>query len=142
VWILDTDSLTLFLQGHPTITDNLAAKTPGEVVITVVTAEEQIWGRLSAIRRASQASGTERLVRTYRKFHEALNDLLRFVILDFTEVANLQYQELRRQKIRVGTQDLRIAAIALSVDAIIVTRNQRDFRQVPALQLEDWTIEN
>ena len=142
MWILDTDSLTLFLQGHPTITDNLAAKAPGEVVITVVTAEEQIWGRLSAIRGASQASDAERLVRTYRKFHEALNDLLRFVILDFTEVANLQYQELRRQKIRVGTQDLRIAAIALSVNAILVTRNQRDFRQVPALQLEDWTIEN
>ncbi len=142
MWILDTDSLTLLLQGHPTVADNLAAKTPGEVVITVVTAEEQIWGRLSAIRRASQASDKERLVRTYRKFHEALNDLLRFVILDFTEIANLQYQELRCQKIRVGTQDLRIAAIALSVDAIVVTRNQRDFRQVPGLQLNDWTIEN
>lgn len=142
MWILDTDNLTLLLQGHPTVAKNLAEKPPGEVVITIVTVEEQIWGRLSAIRRASQASDAERLVRNYRKFHSSLDDLLRFVILDFTEVANLQYQELRRQKIRVGTQDLRIAAIALSVDATVVTCNQRDFRQVPGLRLEDWTMDN
>lgn len=140
MWILDTDNLTLFLQGHPTVVSKFAAKNSSEVVITIVTAEEQIWGRLSAIRKATQASDAEKLVRTYRKFHEALDDLLRFEILDFTEVANLQYQELRRQKIRVGTQDLRIAAIALSVNATIVTRNQQDFRQVPGLKLDDWTI--
>jgi tRNA(fMet)-specific endonuclease VapC len=140
VWILDTDNLTLFLQGHLTVVNKFAAKNSSEVVITIVTAEEQIWGRLSAIRKATQASDAEKLVRTYRKFHEALDDILQFAILDFTEVANLQYQELRRQKIRVGTQDLRIAAIALSVNATVVTRNQRDFRQVPGLKLEDWTI--
>jgi tRNA(fMet)-specific endonuclease VapC len=140
VCILDTDNLSLFLQGHPAVVNKFAAKNSSEVVITIVTAEEQIWGRLSAIRKATQASDAEKLVRTYRKFHEALDDLLRFTILDFTEVANLQYQELRRQKIRVGTQDLRIAAIALSVNATVVTRNQRDFRQVTGLQLEDWTV--
>ena len=51
-----------------------------------------------------------------------------------------EYEELRRQKIRVGTQDLRIAAIVLSVDGLLVTRNQCDFAQVPGLVLQDWTI--
>lgn len=140
MWILDTDHLTLLLQGNTTVVNKLAAKAQGEVVITVVTAEEQIWGRLSAIRQASQASNAEKLVRAYLKFRFALDDLLRFTILDFTQEAYLEYQELRRQKIRVGTQDLRIAAIALSIDATVVTRNQRDFNQVPGLRLEDWTI--
>ncbi|BDA70614.1 hypothetical protein CAL7716_047800 [Calothrix sp. PCC 7716] len=140
MWILDTDHLTLLLQGNPTVVNKLAAKAQGEVVITVVTAEEQIWGRLSVIRQASQASNAEKLVRAYLKFRLALDDLMRFTILDFTQEAYLEYQELRRQKIRVGTQDLRIAAIALSIDATVVTRNQRDFNQVPGLRLEDWTI--
>jgi tRNA(fMet)-specific endonuclease VapC len=51
-----------------------------------------------------------------------------------------EYEELRRQRIRVGTQDLRIAAIVLSIDGILVTRNQRDFAQVPGLMLQDWMI--
>lgn len=99
MWILDTDHLSLLLQGNLAITNKLAVKVQGEVVITVVTAEEQIWGRLSAIRQASQASNADKLLRAYLKFRLALNDLLRFTILDFTQAAHLEYQELRRQKI-------------------------------------------
>lgn len=44
-------------------------------------------------------------------------------------------------KIRIGTQDLRIAAIVISQNAILVTRNQRDFSRIPGLQFEDWTID-
>ncbi|MBU7582734.1 MAG: hypothetical protein KAF91_07460 [Nostoc sp. TH1S01] len=44
------------------------------------------------------------------------------------------------QKINIGTQDLRIAAIALANNAIVVTRNHKDFSKIPDLSLEDWTI--
>ncbi|WP_366839181.1 hypothetical protein [Nostoc sp. LPT] len=44
------------------------------------------------------------------------------------------------QRIRIGTQDLRIAAITLSVNGILVTCNRKDFEKVTNLHLEDWTI--
>lgn len=60
-------------------------------------------------------------------------------ILDFIPEASLIYDDLIRQKIRIGTRDLRIAAIALAVEGTLVTRNQQDFEKVPELKVEDWT---
>ncbi|MEH2332164.1 type II toxin-antitoxin system VapC family toxin [Nostoc sp.] len=57
--------------------------------------------------------------------------------MGFSKDAGNIYAELVRQKIRIGTQDLRIAAITLSVNTILVTRNHRDFEKVPNLSLED-----
>jgi tRNA(fMet)-specific endonuclease VapC len=139
MWILDTDHLSLLLYRHPNIVLRLAAVDPKAVAITIVTAEEQLRGRLNVVRRASQSSQTESFVRAYAGLKTALLDLQGLNILDFDSTAQTCYTDLLRQKIRIGRQDLRIAAIALATHATVVTRNHCDFSQVPGLLLEDWS---
>jgi len=137
LYVLDTDRVTLFQRAHPLVVQHIAAVEAETLAVTVVTAEEQLRGWLSAIRRASSAS---RLVWAYAGLHAAMAYFNSIYVLDFDQTAYTCYEELRHKKIRVGTQDLRIAAIVLSVDGILVTRNQHDFAQVPGLVLQDWTI--
>ncbi len=76
----------------------------------------------------------------YENLRKTLTYFCNVNLLDFNDAAHNCYQSLRQQTIRTGTQDLRIASIALVNQAILVTRNQRDFSKVPDLSLEDWTV--
>jgi len=136
-YILDTDSVSLFQGGHPVVMKQVKSSNPQEIAVTIITIEEQIYGRLNRIRRANS---TELLVLAYAKLHYTWDFFRTINLLDFTQEAADCYAELVRQKIRIGTQDLKIAAIALSVSATIVTRNQQDFSRVPGLELVDWTV--
>jgi tRNA(fMet)-specific endonuclease VapC len=45
---------------------------------------------------------------------------------------------MRRQGVRIATMDLKIACIALEHDALLLTRNTKDFSRVPGLRFADW----
>ncbi|MCC5617243.1 type II toxin-antitoxin system VapC family toxin [Nostoc sp. CHAB 5836] len=135
--ILDTDHLSLIQRGNPSIRKRLNTFKPQDIAITIVTATEQIRGRMNTINRADSS---DELVLAYARLQDTLEDLNSINVLQFSEDAGNIYAELVKQKIRVGTQDLRIAAITLSVSGILITRNRKDFEKVPNLRLEDWTI--
>jgi tRNA(fMet)-specific endonuclease VapC len=80
------------------------------------------------------------LVWAYTGLRSTVQHLAGFQIVDWTDEASDRFREMRKQGVRIGTQDLRIASIALSLDAVVVTRNQRDFEQVPGLSIENWTV--
>ncbi len=64
--------------------------------------------------------------------------LSRVQILSFSSNAIDRYDVLRRRKLGVKGNDLRIAAIALENSAVLITRNLVDFQRIPELQLENW----
>ena len=139
LWILDTDTLSLFQRAHPLVSQRVNAISTEQLATTVITFEEQMYGRLNRIRRTNSQ---ESLVFAYMQLHETLEDFKTINVLNFNKESANYYAELLRQKVRIGTQDLRIASIAISNNGILVTRNQRDFSRIPGLQFEDWTVEN
>jgi tRNA(fMet)-specific endonuclease VapC len=138
LWILDTDHISLFQRGNSTVIRKIQSIARPEIAVTIVSYEEQIRGWLKIVSRSS--SDFEQLTFGYGKLNETLDFYRTKTVLDFNTTAANQFQQLLRQKIRVGTQDLRIASIALSVGGTVVTRNQRDFQRVPGLPIQDWSI--
>lgn len=138
LWILDTDCFSFFQQGHPLVRQRVSSLKAEEIATTIITFEEQVYGRLNRIRRSNSR---EELVLAYANLRDTLEDFRRISLLNFDNNASTCYGELISQRIRIGTQDLRIGAIAISKNAILVTRNRRDFEKVPGLVFEDWTVE-
>jgi tRNA(fMet)-specific endonuclease VapC len=61
-------------------------------------------------------------------------------VLGYSVTAIARFGGLKKLKLNVGPNDLRIAAIALEAGATVVTRNLRDFQRVPGLTCEDWSV--
>lgn len=68
--------------------------------------------------------------------------LARISVAPFEQPAEQAYAEVRlaveRQGKPIGANDLWIAAHALALDATLVTANEREFRRVPGLRVENW----
>jgi tRNA(fMet)-specific endonuclease VapC len=60
-------------------------------------------------------------------------------IAAFDLACEAHYQQLRGQRVRIGTQDLRISAVALVHNLTLLTRNRGDFGRVPGLRIDDWS---
>ena len=63
---------------------------------------------------------------------------------DWDERAAEQYGRIRAQLKKkgqmIGNVDLLIAAHALSLEAVLVTNNTREFERIPDLKLENWYL--
>lgn len=135
--LLDTDIYTLSRRGHPVVVARLAVAPPPSVAVSVITVEEQVGGWYTALRKAVQPAHVERV---YQELADAVRDLGRCPIAPFSVSAIARFDLLLRSKLNVRKNDLRIAAIALEVGAVVVTRNLRDFTRVPGLVCEDWSV--
>ncbi len=135
LFILDTDTVSLFQHAHAKVTAAVRAHDPKEVVITVLTVEEQLSGWYKELRATTKPP---RLAMVYDRMARTTQFLGRLPIVSFSEPAILRWQALKKLKLNIGKTDLRIGAIALELGATVVTRNVGDFRRIRGLAVEDW----
>jgi tRNA(fMet)-specific endonuclease VapC len=137
MYILDTDTLTLAHAGHAGVSDQLRRVDPNEVAITVITRIEILQGRFAAVLKASHG---EQLVRAQELLQRSEQRLGVLEIIPVDVAAAAHFDRLRQNKKlkKIGRGDLLIASLALAHRATLVTRNVKDFRQLPGLQVENW----
>ena len=139
--VLDTDHMSILERRGTPAAASLLSRLAGlsleeEVVTTIITYEEQMRGWMAYLARTrsvpQQIEAYQRLIRHVENYRHV-------VVVPFDEPAGVEYQRLRRARIRIGTMDLKIAATVLSRNGLLLSRNRTDFGRVPGLQVENWT---
>lgn len=109
--------------------------TGADVFISIISVQESVQGWLGLINRYKP--GREQ-VHPYARFQQSIETLSKLAILPFDEAAARLFDTVSRRRLRVGTMDLKIAAVCLAHDAVLLTRNLADFERVPGLRAENW----
>lgn len=135
----DTDVLTELVAGNPAYLARASAIPRADQAVPVVVAGEALRGRLAAVRAAEAAKGRTTLEHAWKLFAQTLEELSLLRLLPYTGRADDLFNQWRAAKIRVGSNDLRIAATCIAHGATLATRNARDYRLVPGLDLDVWS---
>lgn len=140
MYLLDTDHMTLLehggLEGNR-IRRRIRSTGLDDIATTIVSYEEQMRGWLARLARGTTLA---RQVADYGELRQLLRNYCRIAVVEFDERAAAEFERLRQLRIRIGTMDLKIAAIALANNATVVTRDSTDFGRAPGLRIEDWSV--
>jgi tRNA(fMet)-specific endonuclease VapC len=137
LYVLDTDILTLYRRGHPVVFQRVNSHPGQDLAITVMSVEEQLSGWYTLLR---QSRKRDQIAHAYDRLIDSVQFHSRWRILPYPVSAMSRYDSLKKMKIRIGKTDSQIAAIALENGGTLVTRNLRDFQQIPGLPLENWAV--
>src|SRR5262245_47762529 len=121
--LLDTDHLSVLERGGAgalPLQMRLEQLPADEIATTIITYEEQMRGWLA---RAAQARTIERMLIAYSRLQIHVETFRGIPVIPFEEKAAAEFGRLRQTGTRLGTMDLKIAAIALANDATLLSRN-------------------
>jgi tRNA(fMet)-specific endonuclease VapC len=141
--VLDTDIVTLLSYAtNETLRKRIESEGESETLaVTVITRMEILQGRFDSIKKAANS---EELLRAMQRFRESEALLDSFELLDVDAAAAGHFKEMTkatsksRKSVKMKRGDMLIACIALSRQALLVTRNVDDFKVVPSLRVENW----
>jgi tRNA(fMet)-specific endonuclease VapC len=137
--LLDSDHLSVLRYKDSALYAKLAARlasSPDQNLgVTVISLEEQMRGWLAEIARRRK---TEDQVPAYERLLELVRFYSDWQVFLFDKPAAQIFDDLRRQRVRVASQDLKIASIALVNNATLISANLVDFERIPGLRVVDW----
>jgi tRNA(fMet)-specific endonuclease VapC len=129
-YLLDTNICIYIRQKRPLeVLARFRAFTTGEVGMSVITYGELIYGAERSARRERSLQDLEEL-----------SDLI--PVLPLPDEAGTEYGRLRakleRRGALIGNNDLWIAAHARAAELVLVTNNEKEFRRIEGLRVENW----
>lgn len=129
-FLLDTNICIYIINRKPrSVIERLRSRQPYDVAVSTITIAELEYG----ISRSNSPD---------RNRFALLEFLIPFLILDFDQLAAVNYGSIRcsleAEGRPIGPMDLLLAAQAKSRDLILVTNNEREFNRVTGLKVENW----
>jgi tRNA(fMet)-specific endonuclease VapC len=131
-YLLDTNICVYIRQKRPEeVLRRFRKLRPGEAVLSVITYGELLYG---AAKSRHRLAALERL--------RELTNLLPALALPETaaDAYGRIRAELESKGEMVGNNDLWIAAHAVAAELTLVTTNEREFRRVRGLKMQNWAV--
>jgi tRNA(fMet)-specific endonuclease VapC len=129
-YLLDTDMCIYMIKRKPPqVLRRFETFSVGEIGISAITAAELQYG----VQKSQYVAQNQKALQQF---------LAPLVIVDFDEQAASAYGKIRARLEEkgkpIGAMDTLIAAQAVSMEATLVTNNEREFARIPELALINW----
>ncbi len=129
-FLIDTNICIYIMNKRPPeVIQRFKTMEVGQIAISSITVSELQYG----------VSKSKYREQNFKRLEEFLTP---FQILAYDEYASKFYGEIRSQLENQGTiigpLDLLIAAHALSQNLVLVTNNEKEFKRIPSLKVENW----
>lgn len=131
IFFLDTNICIYFLKGmYPKIRENLQSKNPEFIKIPSIVKAELLYGAEKSNNRLSN-------IEKVQTFLEP------FDIIPFDDESSIAYSRIRssleQKGNTIGPNDYIIASIALAYNGTLITNNEKEFKKIKNLNVENWT---
>ena len=133
IYMLDTDiCIYIIKRKPPNVLKHLESIEPGQLSMSAITFAELMNGAKKSQRVKANVSRLN-----------ALGEILE--ICSFDQQAAVAYGDVRSSLEKrgevIGPHDLLIAAHALSLDRTLITNNEREFKRVEGLKVDNWSVD-
>lgn len=129
MYLLDTDTLIFALKGAPPVIRNFEIHAADPKALSVVSYGELVYGAVKSARPMENLARVRRVTELF-----PIIDASRSVMDTFGSIK----ADMEKKGKRVDDFDLVIASTALILNYKLVTGNEKHFRLIPGLGVENW----
>lgn len=129
MYLLDTDTIIYIIKGNEQVKQNLRLRLNDPIKTSVISLMELYYGAYKSQQISSNLAKIKKIEQT-----------LEILPIDTSsvEIFGRLKSEYELQGKRLDDFDLSIAACALTHGLILITNNEKHFKRIEGLQIENW----